>query len=1015
MRLGSWGVGVAVCVSIAAGGMSAADNAVASPVLGFESSSVLASNADASLDGLAGSHPYALTSSFKLNTTTNSEGRLVSEGGDLADVVAELPAGLSLDPLAVSQCGAGEFATVNSTTGEDGCPNASAVGVVQIENVTPSTLSERKVASFPIYDLSPLAGTPALFGLDVAGTAVYLTPSIRTGGDYGLTVAMSGIPQGAHVLGGSVTFWGVPGETAHDSERGDCVESHASCPAGIASKALITLPTQCSTAPLASLRADSWQARGQFSASASEALVGGVALGACGALDFSPELQTRVESSAADTPTGLTIDLQIPQSEDPSVPGESQLQEAVVTLPAGMTLNLARAGTLVGCALEGPEGIDLGSSEPGHCPASAKIGGVKVKTPLLSEELQGAIYVAQQGNLPGTGSNPFGSLLALYVLAEGSGVVLKLPVEVVVNRQTGQLTLRIGPDPITGQAFAPQLSFAELELEFSGGSQATIVTPSNCGSYTTTSSLTPWSGAALATLAEESSIIQGCTKAFNPSFAADTTNKQANAFSSLPVTFSRQDGEQEFKSMSATLPQGVVGLIPGVELCPEPQASLGTCGPASLIGYGSAVVGVGPEPSTLTGGRLYFTGPYGGGPFGLSLVMPVLDGQFNLGPEGRPLVIRFSIHVNPRTAQITISSDESGPYSIPSLLEGIEPELRSVTVVDDRPEFIMNASNCGPLPFNGVATSTQGTVANVSSTYQTTGCTKIPFGPKLTASTSGSPSRKNGIGFNVKIVQGYMFEANAHMVRVELPKQLPSRLTTLQKACPGPIFQVNPAGCPPDSIVGSASAVTSALPVPVAGPVYLVSHGSAKFPEVAMVLQGDGVTIDLFGETYISAAGITSSTFDEVPEAPVPSFELHLPAGPNSALTAKGDICAETLRMPTTIVAYNGATVKESPQITVGGCRPAIRVVRHSFHGHTITVLVSVPSAGRLQASGRGVSRRAKTVGKGGTVTLKLTLSKSERRLLAHHHGRRLKIAVKLAFAPSHGAKLSARLSVALR
>jgi hypothetical protein len=774
-------------MSLSTGGAAMVGNAAASPILGFENSRVLASNADTSPDLLAGSHPYALTAGFKLNTTTDSEGRLLSEGGDLADVVAELPAGLTIDPLAVPLCDTEEFATFDAGTGEDGCPNASAVGVVEVENVTPTTLAERKVSAFPLYDLTPPAGTPALFGFRVAGAAVYLTPSIRTGSDYGLTVAMTGIPQGAHVLGSTVTLWGVPGDAAHDGERGDCVESHVACPADVPSKPLITLPTQCSTAPVSTLRADSWQESGQFTATASDPLVGGVALSACEALDFAPTL------------------------------------------------------------------------------------------------------------------------------------------------------------------------------------------------------------------------------------AAGTPSKQANAFSPLTIALSRHDGEQEFKSLSATLPGGLLAILGGAELCPEPQASLGTCGSASLIGSASVTVGAGLEPFALTSGRVYFTGPYGGGSFGLSLVMPVVGGPFGPGPEGRPPVIRASIHIDPRTGQATVATDANGSHSIPSILEGILPEIKSIGIVVDRPEFTFNPSNCAPQSFTGVATSTLGAASNLSMPFQSTGCAALPFAPKLTASVVGKPSRKNGIGFNVKIVEGFVYESNAHSVKVELPKQLPSRLSTLNKACLVAVFEVNPASCPPGSIVGTASAVTSVLPVPISGPVYFVSHGGAKFPEVVMVLQGYGVTIDLYGETFISKAGITSSTFPNIPDAPVTSFELHLPAGPNSALAAHGDLCSGGLRIPTTIVAQNGLTVKESPQIAVSGCRPALKVVRHSFHGHVATIAVKVPSAGTLVAGGTGFSRTVKTIGKGGTVTVKLRLSRSGRRLLARRRGHPLKLAVKLTFAPRSGTRLSTRVALVVR
>ena len=989
---------------------------MASPTLGFESSSVLTSNADTSPDALAGSHPFALTATVKVNTTTNSEGRLISEGGDLEDVVAELPPGLAIDPLASTRCDEAEFATVNSTTGEDGCPDASAVGVVAIENVAVSTLAERKVSDFPIYDLVAPTGSPARFGFNVAGVAVYLTATIRTGGDYGPTVTMAGIPQAAHVLGSAVTFWGVPAESAHDKERGDCIQSHGVCPAGISSKPLLTLPGQCTTPPTTSLRADSWQETGQFTALASDSLVaGGLALTACNNLDFSPAFHALLESSTADTPTGMKLGVQLPQSEDPSGLGEADLEDAVVVLPPAMRLNLSRANNLVGCPLEGPEGINLSSSAPGNCPKASMIGSVNIDTPLLAQALHGGVYVAQQGNLPGNGTNPFGSLLAIYIVAEGSGVVLKLPAEVVANPQTGQLTMTVGPDPITGQVFAPQLPLADLEMEFNGPQQGVLVTPTTCGSYATTALLTPWNGAAPVMLTDESQITEGCANAFNPSFSAGVANLDAGAYSPLAITLARQDGEQELKSISTTLPEGMLATLGGVVLCPEPQASLGTCGAGSLIGEASSSVGAGPEPFVIKGGQVYLTEAYGGGSFGLSLVMPALAGPFNLGPEGHPVVVRAAIHIDPLTGQATVDTDATGPYSIPSILQGIVPQVRAVNIVINRPRFTFNPSGCTQHSFTGAVTSTQGATTNVSAPFEPTNCASLPFAPKLTAATVGRPSRANGIGFDVKIVGGFANESNAHSVKVELPKQLSSRLTTLQKACLAKVFESNPASCPPGSIVGIADAVTTVLPVPLVGPAYFVSYGNAKFPELVMVLQGYGVSIQLHGETFISKTGISSSTFPQIPDAPVPSFELQLPAGRDSALTANGDLCARALRTPIVIVAQNGLTVKEDPQISVSGCRPEIKVVRHTVRHHVASIAVSVPSQGRLLASGKGVRRATKKVSKAGTATIKLRLSKRERRLQAHHPKRKLKIVVKLLFVPSHGARLSTHVTVLVR
>jgi hypothetical protein len=154
-----------------------------------------------------------------------------------------------------------------------------------------------------------------------------------------------------------------------------------------------------------------------------------------------------------------------------------------------------------------------------------------------------------------------------------------------------------------------------------------------------------------------------------------------------------------------------------------------------------------------------------------------------------------------------------------------------------------------------------------------------------------------------------------------LPKQLPSRLKTLQKACPAATFEANPANCPAASVVGSAKAVTPILPVPLEGPAYFVSHGGEAFPSLIVVLQGYGVTVDLVGATFINKHGITSSTFKTVPDVPVGTFTLTLPEGPNSALAATGNLCNAKLKIPTEFVAQNGAVLDKSTKITVTGCK----------------------------------------------------------------------------------------------
>jgi hypothetical protein len=233
------------------------------------------------------------------------------------------------------------------------------------------------------------------------------------------------------------------------------------------------------------------------------------------------------------------------------------------------------------------------------------------------------------------------------------------------------------------------------------------------------------------------------------------------------------------------------------------------------------------------------------------------------------------------------------------------------------------------MSMTGTIAGLEGGSDPLSSPFQIANCALLHYTPQLAVSTAAHASKANGASLHVKLSFPHSGpqsgnqsgEANVAKVRVELPKSLPSRLTTLQKACTSAVFDQNPAGCPPESIVGHAKAITPVLPVPLEGPAYFVSHGGAAFPELIMVLQGYGVTIDLAGETFIDEkTDVTSSTFAHVPDAPVSSFELDLPQGKYSALAAIGNLCNQKLVMPTQFVAQNGAQLNQQTRIEVQGC-----------------------------------------------------------------------------------------------
>src|SRR5439155_14994230 len=189
---------------------------------------------------------------------------------------------------------------------------------------------------------------------------------------------------------------------------------------------------------------------------------------------------------------------------------------------------------------------------------------------------------------------------------------------------------------------------------------------------------------------------------------------------------------------------------------------------------------------------------------------------------------------------------------------------------------------------------------------------------RFTVLTQARTSKANGASLHAKVTSG-PGQANIGKVKVDLPKQLPSRLTTLQKACPSAAFEANPSSCPAASVVGRATAITPVLASPLAGPAYLVSHGNAAFPDLETVLQGEGITLALDGQTDIKK-GITISSFNAVPDAPITSFDLVLPEGPHSALAAHGNLCKAALKMPTMLTGQNGAVIEQTTKVAVPGC-----------------------------------------------------------------------------------------------
>ena len=419
---------------------------------------------------------------------------------------------------------------------------------------------------------------------------------------------------------------------------------------------------------------------------------------------------------------------------------------------------------------------------------------------------------------------------------------------------------------------------------------------------------------------------------FSPSLTAGATTDQAGGYTDFSLLLQRGDGQQRIDGLQFKAPAGLTGFISHVPQCTNAQAETNSCPAASKIGHSVVESGPGPYPLVIPeAGQepapIYLTEGYDGAPFGLSIVVPIHAGPFTL-PTQR---VRAKIEIDPLTSALTVTTDP-----LPQVVAGIPTDLREVDAVIERPEFMVNPTNCSPQEFSGTAYGTPppgvggvNASAAISSHFQVGACQALKFQPKFSVSASGKNSKAGGASLTAKVTypsvpQGT--DADIGYVKIELPKQLPSRLTTLQKACKSEQFQANPAACPAESKIGYATVHTPLLPVPLTGPVIFVSHGGEAFPSLTVVLQGDGVTIELIGTTFISKTGITSTTFKAVPDDPFSTFELTLPQGKYSALatnvptSAHYSLCGQKLTMPNELIGQNGAAIKQSTPITITGC-----------------------------------------------------------------------------------------------
>ncbi len=880
---------------------------------------------DGTAETLAGGHPHVFSINLGTSVRVRGQAPAGSDGGQ-RDIYTYLPKGFIVNPTATPRrCGEVEMEAYS-------CPANTQIGIANVLTAILSPL----ILPEPVYNLEPAPGKASNFAFVAVVYPVHIEGGVRPG-SYTEMAETRGIPnlQSKPAMGIQLLLWGDPSAPTFDYARksvfGDCERSP--CPVPEADVAALSMPTSCAETPSGEAEAFSWEHPNGPPAKRQDVMrdASGNEIGitGCAGVEFKPTLKARPTTNVADSPSGLEADLEIPQTSSLGQRATGNLRKAEVTLPEGLVINPSGANGLSGCS-SAQVGIDNSTAVPNGnapaCPASSRIGSIEVESALVDHPLPGSVYAATPGD------NPFGSLLAIYAVIEDprAGIVIKLPGHVVPDPNTGRLVTTFDNNP--------QLPFTHFKLNFFGGAHGVLRTPATCANYSTTASLTPWSApdsGPPATPKDDYAISSppaggscGSTLTNAPSLDAGVVSPVASKYTPFVLHLRRTDGSQPISSFKTTLPPGLTGRLAGTAECSDAalaaaasktgaQEQAGPSCPSSTH-LGTVVAGAGAGPSPFYAhGDAYLAGPYKGAPLSLAVITPAVAGPYDLGT----IVVRAALRVDGSTGQITAESD-----AIPSILQGIPLDVRSIDVQLDRPNFSLTGTSCDPSAFSGSATSTFGQVAPLTARYQLGECTGLGFKPKLGIRLTGSTKRGGhpALKGTVTMPAG---GANIAEASVALPHSEFLDQSHIGTVCTRVQFAEgdgNGSACPAASIYGTATATSPLVDYTLGGNVYLRSS-THKLPDLVVALHGppsQPIAVDAVARIDSVNGGIRS-TFEGVPDLPVSSFVLSMQGGKKGLLQNSTNICKATNKATALIAAQNGKGVELRPELKNSKCAKA--------------------------------------------------------------------------------------------
>lgn len=876
---------------------------------GVERFSAVAEEEGGSATTQAGKHPFQYTTTIQLNSGefvpgVNRTESSVEQPAQPRNFRFTLPAGIIGNTRSVPQCSLADFYGITERLTNE-CPDDTAVGIAA------TTLIEKSVIKFtrlgaPLFNLTPGVGEPARFGLTASGVSVVIDTEVDPDDEYRIIATVRNTTQLARILSSTVTIWGTPGDPAHDGQRGWFCGYHFGSslgvcenPSGANEDAFLRVPVNCSAPLHAATEVEPWNTP-LGSVVASKPFMS-PSLEGCAGVPFEPSISVAPTSKKAGGPSGLDVEVNMPSKGllAKDAIAEGQAKKVEVVLPDGVTINPSQAEGLAACSPAQYAQETAGSAPGAGCPEAAKVGSVQVKTPILEEEAKGSVYVAKPFD------NPFGSLVALYIVAKipQRGILVKQAGRVELNPQTGQIATTFDN--------LPQVPFESFKLHFTEGSRAPLVMPQKCGTYDMVTRFTPWSAedpdsptpSEIVTKTSPISIDQGCPSGapgFSPDFVAGTADNSAGSYSPFNIRLTRTDDEQEFSRFSVKLPKGVIGKLAGIPFCSDAaiaaaQARTGpnggqeeldspSCPSGSQIGRTLAGAGVGPD-LTYVPGKVYMAGPYKGAKLSVVAITPAKVGPFDLGT----IVIRQALRIDPTTAEVTSDGSSSDP--IPHILQGVVVHARDIRIFIDRENFVLNPTSCEKMTAAATVVSGGGASAAVSSPFQAADCASLGLKPKLSIQLLGGTKRTATPRLKA-VLTARKGDANIGRAQVTLPKSEFLEQAHIRTVCTRVQFNAgggNGEQCPKGAIYGKAKATSPLLDETLSGPVFLRSSDH-ELPDLVAALHSAKVDINLVGRIDSVGGGIRS-TFEGVPDAPVTKFTLEMQGGKKGLIVNSTNIC----------------------------------------------------------------------------------------------------------------------------